>query len=250
MENASKALIMAGSVLIALLIIGALILMFNSLSSYQKTNVEGTRSSQIVEFNNQYDTYDRKNVRGSDLYSLLNKVIDYNRRQSTEGTGSTDRGSELAFEPMTITFTMTNDDLNQLSADGEKRLIRSSSYTIDKTTNKFEDEIKDKINELESEYGSDSLANLTTALTAIFIDDTSSDSAKQDAISKFNSASKKVEVEEWEDIAQDSTIREDVHTYYEYIQFKRLYFDCTNVEYNNQTGRIVKMEFKSNGKFN
>ena len=75
MENASKALIMAGSVLIALLIIGALILMFNSLSSYQKTNVEGTRSSQIVEFNNQYDTYDRKNVRGSDLYSLLNKVI-------------------------------------------------------------------------------------------------------------------------------------------------------------------------------
>ncbi len=33
MENASKALIMAGSVLIALLIIGALILMFNNLSN-------------------------------------------------------------------------------------------------------------------------------------------------------------------------------------------------------------------------
>ena len=35
MENASKALIMAGGVMIALLIIGSLLLMFNNLSSYQ-----------------------------------------------------------------------------------------------------------------------------------------------------------------------------------------------------------------------
>ena len=34
MENASKALIMAGSILIGLMVIGALLLMFNSLSSY------------------------------------------------------------------------------------------------------------------------------------------------------------------------------------------------------------------------
>ena len=40
MENASKALIMAGSVLIALMIIGALLLMFNSISNYQQTDTE------------------------------------------------------------------------------------------------------------------------------------------------------------------------------------------------------------------
>ena len=87
MENASKALIIAGSVLIALLIIGALVLMFSNLTSYQKTNTETAREAQIVEFNNQYENYNRQDVRGSELYSLLNKVIDYNRRESTEGTG-------------------------------------------------------------------------------------------------------------------------------------------------------------------
>ena len=36
MENASKALIMAGSVLLALIVIGAFILMLTNLNDYQK----------------------------------------------------------------------------------------------------------------------------------------------------------------------------------------------------------------------
>ena len=43
MENASKALLMAAGVLIALIIIGALLLMFNNLSNYQETNTQNTR---------------------------------------------------------------------------------------------------------------------------------------------------------------------------------------------------------------
>ena len=48
MENASKALLMAAGVLIALIIIGALLLMFNNLSNYQETNTQNTRESQIA----------------------------------------------------------------------------------------------------------------------------------------------------------------------------------------------------------
>lgn len=106
MENASKALIMAGSVLIALMIIGALLLMFNSLSSYQDTNTQTVREAQIVEFNNQYETFNRNDVRGSDLYSLLNRVVDYNRRKSTVGTGTNDEGADIAFQPMTISYDL------------------------------------------------------------------------------------------------------------------------------------------------
>ena len=116
MENATKALIIAGSVLIALMVIGALLLMFNNLSSYQETNVQGTREAQILEFNNQYETYNRKDVRGSDLYSLLNRAIDYNRRKSTAGTGN-DQGQYLAYEPMTIEFTIKTADYEQLTQD-------------------------------------------------------------------------------------------------------------------------------------
>ena len=57
MENASKALLMAGSILIALMVIGVLVLMFNNLSYYQKSSDENIKQAQIIEFNNQYETF-------------------------------------------------------------------------------------------------------------------------------------------------------------------------------------------------
>lgn len=251
MENASKALIIAGSVLIALIIIGALILMFSNLTAYQRNNTQTTREAQITEFNREYETYDRNNVRGSELYSLLNKVIDYNRRQSTEGTGWADQGKDINYEAMEIKFSLDNVS-NNLIADNSKGklLIKNNSYTVNKSNNSFENSIKNEIDRLENTYGQDSLTNLTTNLTAIFISDRSQQSEKEKAVRDFNVASKKLDISSFDEIDEDSTIREDVYKYYEYIQFKRAYFNCTNVKYNSKTGRIISMEFEATGKLN
>ena len=247
MENASKALIMAGSVLITLMIIGALILTFSNLTAYQETNTRSTRSTQMAEFNSQYETYNRKDVRGSDLYSLLNKAIDYNRRESSAGTNWADKGQEMAYEPMIIKFTINR---AELSADGTSRLFEKDTNEVTGKSNDFGDKVKDEIDDLEETYGQTSLTNLTTNLTKIFIDDNASDEEKEEAVKNFNSASRKLTVKSFSEIDKKSQIREDVYKYYEYIQFKRAHFDCEKVEYNNKTGRITKMEFKFNGKFN
>ncbi len=249
MENASKALIMAGSVLIALMIIGALVLMFNSLSSYQETGTGSTRTAQVTEFNNQYETYNRTDVRGSDLYSLLNKAIDYNRTQSTAGTGN-DKGQELAYEPMVINFTIDN---RQLCADtNPNRLFTSSSYTVQGNESQFVKTVEDAIKNLEDTYGQTSLTNLTTNLTKIFVTSAPEPGSNQEQviIKNFNEASRKVKISSFDEIKNGSTIREDVYKYYEYVQFKRAYFDCKNVEYDSNTGRITKMDFEFTGKFN
>ena len=264
MENASKALIMAGSVLIALMIIGALILTFSNITAYQETNTRSTRSTQMAEFNSQYENYNRKDVRGSDLYSLLNKAIDYNRRESSAGTNWADKGQEMAYEPMTITFTIN--DLSGLSADGSHRLITETKYTVGGNSNKFEKNIKGKIDTLEKVYGQDSLTKLTTNLTKIFPekdilkkyekDEETYGNQITELVKTFNELSRKIKIEKPTDldkvVSQETkkTIREDVYMYYEYIQFKRAHFDCEKVEYNNQTGRITKMTFKFNDKFN
>lgn len=248
MENASKALIMAGSVLIALMIIGALILTFSNLTAYQETNTRSTRSTQMAEFNSQYETYNRKDVRGSDLYSLLNKAIDYNRRESSEGTNWADKGQEMAYEPMVIEFTIDKSEL--VAPDDASRLFTTNTYTVSGKSNDFGNKVKDEIDDLEGEYGQSSLTNLTTNLTKIFIDDSSTRQEKKEAVQNFNSASKKKTVSDFKEIKENSQIRNDVYKYYEYIQFKRAHFDCEKVEYNNETGRITKMKFKFNGKFN
>lgn len=79
MENASKALLMAGGILTALLVIGALILMFNQLGSYQKGNSDAEKNSQIAEFNKKFEKYAEGEINGTDIISLVNQVIDYNK---------------------------------------------------------------------------------------------------------------------------------------------------------------------------
>ncbi len=80
MENATRALTMAGGILIALMILGALFLMFNNLSSYQNQNDASTKDTQIAEFNNQFEPYNKDNLTLMELYSVYNKVQSNNKK--------------------------------------------------------------------------------------------------------------------------------------------------------------------------
>ncbi len=247
MENASKALIMAGSVLIALMILGALLLMFNNLNNYQNTESQNTREAQVVEFNNQYETYNRNNVRGSDLCSLLNRVADYNRRKSTEGTGKNDEGQYLAYEPMTITFEFSGKK-EQLSVNNENRLIKENVYTQSGRKNDFEEKISGKISNIEKEKG---IQKLATAISKIYVDKNASYKTKMNAVLAYNSITESnLSIDDSKINDSLKTIndsKDDVYTYYEYMQFKRAYFNCESVKYSKNTGRITKMYFKFNG---
>lgn len=80
MENASKALLMAGGILIALLILGALIMMFTSLQDYQNTNDARTKNTQIAQFNNQFEPYNKEGLTLMELKSVYNKIESNNKQ--------------------------------------------------------------------------------------------------------------------------------------------------------------------------
>lgn len=83
MENASKAILMAAGILIALLILGALILMFTRLGMFQSQNDAQTKQSQIAAFNNQFEPYNGKNLTLMDLKSLYSKIVSNNKKDSS-----------------------------------------------------------------------------------------------------------------------------------------------------------------------
>ena len=261
MENASKALIIAGSVLIALIIIGALLLMFNNLSNYQDTNVETTREAQVLEFNNQYETYNRNDVRGSDIYSLLGRVVDYNRRKSDVATG-TDEGKNLQFQPMTIVINFgSQDKLESFTYDKKIRLFKdvlnkgiNGKYEFkleQSTTNRFYDVINVKISNIESNYGGKaSVNNLAAGISNLFLSGSPSEEDKRKAenLYKKNTGKEVSFINLKNDMDSDRGIYTDICTYYEYIQFKRAHFNCTDSKYNERTGRIIELDFEFNGK--
>ena len=259
MENASKALLMAAGVLIALIIIGALLLMFNNLSNYQETNTQNTRESQIVEFNKQFETYNRKDVRGSDLYSLLNKVVDYNRRKSDVATGN-DEGQDLKFEPMTIKVTFpdrgtigaewTYDNKVRLFSQDNLGIVNNQLTLTKQTSTKFEENIEKILRNIESKYsGKTGASNLAAGIDKLFPEKDASEDKKQTAVEFYNRniATESEKVSNYDELEKKKDeILKLVATYYEYVQFKRAYFECSNIEYSKKTGRIIELEFKYN----
>lgn len=80
MENATKALTMAGGILIAIMIIAALIYASSTWQVIPKTQDESVAVRQLSLFNQQYESYARDALYGTDLVSLLNKAIDNNKK--------------------------------------------------------------------------------------------------------------------------------------------------------------------------
>ena len=70
MENASKALLIAGGVLISLMVISGLILVMRKVGDFQTANQDARLEKQTLEFNNIYESYNRKNIRGNEMVSL------------------------------------------------------------------------------------------------------------------------------------------------------------------------------------
>ena len=122
MENASKALIIAGGMLIAMLIVGLLTWGYTQLSNSQAAQVTEEERQQIVDFNERFEAYNRTTVRGYQMISLSNLVYDTNARYR----------DEEGYTPVTITV----DGLSSETATGEDLV----SYIQDNYDNMTPDE--------------------------------------------------------------------------------------------------------------
>ena len=100
MENASKALLMAGSVLLALLIISALVFLANSISNVKQLEISTEDAEKLAEFNNMIRTYDKQWLYGTELISLSNLIEDYNKRQA----------EYKGYDPITFKVTINSSD--------------------------------------------------------------------------------------------------------------------------------------------
>lgn len=80
MENASKALMIAGGILISVLIITLLVILFTSMSNLFKTQDDIKKTEELEAYNKEYESYNKKLLRGADIISLMNKAISNNQK--------------------------------------------------------------------------------------------------------------------------------------------------------------------------
>lgn len=274
MENITKALLMAAGMLLAVLILSLLVMAYNKLSGYYEQNQELLTAEQLDKFNKQFQNYaGRKDIRGNELISLMNKIIDYNASESYQvGTN---------YEPIKVKIIIGgNDVINafkyETSDFGNEFIKPVIQNTVGGINNQANDQdliaitnTPDKARGIANDVGITNLTDtqlqkLTMEISNILIDETSIDNSSNEyrrlrAISLRNilkldigtNASNSIRLNDknYTTISggeKIEAIKQIVSIYYQYTQFKRAYFSCpeSGITYNSQTGRVVGMEFE------
>lgn len=101
MENASKAVIMAGSILIAIGVISLALYVYSAYRAQAASDAQLLSISQITSFNRFYESYKNSSgkIRGVDVINIYNKAAD----------DSVDE-YEITMVPATIDVNLTGDE--------------------------------------------------------------------------------------------------------------------------------------------
>ena len=88
MENITKALFIAAGVLIAIILLTLLAIGYNQISTYYQQQSDTIELKQIIEMSKKFINYDGQTIRGNEMLSVINMVVDYNewaKQNSNEG---------------------------------------------------------------------------------------------------------------------------------------------------------------------
>lgn len=85
MENASKALIIAGAILLSILLISLGIMIFNT--AQDTTRNSGMNQAQVSSFNNKFTKYEGEKIKGSEVKSLIQEIIASNGDENNINAG-------------------------------------------------------------------------------------------------------------------------------------------------------------------
>ena len=235
MENASRALLMAGGIFIALMIIGALLLMFNQIGDYEKAQSTGEKVSQVADFNKEFLKYTYDDIKGYELISLINKAIDFN--------GKSGIGNSVDYDKkITIKVKLGKSFANDHGVNGKLTLFETDEYEIKDSQNVFLKNIND-FSELERKYTLGVMSKLSANYDSIKTYKDMKSENKSDVEIK-NSGGKSIKEITGKDIEIDL---KDIEKYREYSEFKSSTFKSNaNPVYSGEQVVMLSFEYKSN----
>ncbi len=216
MENASKFLLMAGGILIALLVISALVLMFNQIGDYEKGKSNTEKVSQVADFNKEFMVFTYDNIQGTDIISLANKIVNFNSKSGMQNSINYDKKIKLI-----LNFGNKNKSGSfAYKLGGNPVIFTNDSYTIENSSGFLY--LISKYMEYDNKFSIKVMNRL---------------SANYDSIA---SGEKTIEQITGKDIP--ITLSE-IEKYREYSEFKGSTFKNTKIEYDGEQIKNMYFEF-------
>ena len=84
MENATKALLIAGGILLALITLSIFVYSYNQLNLFQNMEQESKDIQLIQKYNTEFEAFNKKIMYGTEVISALNKAISHNETKNVQ----------------------------------------------------------------------------------------------------------------------------------------------------------------------
>lgn len=249
MENVTKALLIAAGILFAVLILSLLAMFGGQLSGYYAEQHNSKIIEQDAKFNAQFENYNGQTIRGNEIISIMNKVVNYN----------TSIADMEKYDKVILSIDLkgyqnrANDNFKY--SDSDTSIFQGKmSANILKNTATSDVNIRDVANisaDLINELASAGISNISDAqlqalsadIQNIAIDSNAAQSLQITRNQKLQNILGKNKANSL-NVSQMNTLVNVTKKYYQYTQFKRAMFKCTDVKYNQQNGRVNEMDFE------
>ena len=245
MENASKALLIAGGVLIALIIMSLLVVTFTKIGDYQKSQSTSSKESELAKFNRDFERYTEGEIKGIDIVSLINKIHDYNTKKESILSGDSATDSTAIDYNIKMKLTVSGlDAFNKKYAYSDEgsseQLFNSTLYTFTYDgTNVNGNKIRDAFNDF---VAGEEKATIPVLKKVSDVYDKSK--RKEQNIKNIKEKLCKIDFDTYENWNGSSTPTYDtIKKYRQYSEFKSDKFIASDTpKYKN--GQICELSFK------
>ena len=252
MENAAKALLIAGGILLMILTLSLLVYMTGSIEKIEQAQNQKKQVEELARFNLEYEAYNKQRLYGVDVITVINKAIANNKKMDV-----LDKSDEKYY--INIEFKLEEALKNglyyseeKLYGDGEKEeeYCDIDDNDFDTKFSKIPDELKERFTITYEESGEIKQIELIDLLSeesefkdkkSYILGDFVGDSFITN--DSFTRLFKGRAVDTSETIVKNG-IKETCILYSALTNFKRAIFKCEDMHYNPDTGRIDSITFE------
>lgn len=218
MENAVKALEIAGSVLMAVLILSCIVFGYSKVREFKQEEEKEERILQASDFNKDFDAYDRDNLYGTDMFSISNKIETYNKKENLD--------ERKQYAKINLNIKVNNQIKNA-------QYFNKSNYNENQLNDAYK-KLSDEINKANKKHFGKSVSYWKNYGTGGTLEKKLLQALGKD---KYNASTSeinqlKIEIEKYDKLINE---QEDM---------ARKRFECIKIEYDNNTGRIIRLEFQ------
>lgn len=251
MENAAKALVIAGGILLAIMTLTMLIYGLTATTRMAEAQEQSKKVEEVTKFNTEFESYNKKRMFGVDVVTVINKAINNNAKMNIQDPDRRYYVNIIVNIPNGPNFTDFKNtvDIIKINKNSGEESYDISTSEENSLLNNEKVNVKDEHgNSVEKSLNE--LCSIDTVIEAgheyelgTFVGNAGGFNSNPNFVKMFSQNAIMDNIRGEYNPSSSSEFKFRWIFYSQFTNFKRAVFTCEDVIYSPETGRIYEMKF-------